>query len=187
MIVSDKAEVMLLGVKALFHIGWWLCSLLEEGGLSKIIFSYSNRKLGWHAAKKIKACLSETGNPCYFSMPSSRQERNQTELQSGFWWARCNVLMIKLLLCWHCGVKMMEWPHQWRRDELCTSSVWTSLRPLTQNPTTSFPLNWRDMDWMDELYGGWGICCMVAPRQWWSRADLVIEMSLGVLHWDQNS
>lgn len=46
MIVPDKAEAVLPGVRALFHIGWWLCSLLEVGGFSMFVFPYNNRKGG---------------------------------------------------------------------------------------------------------------------------------------------
>ena len=34
------------------------------------------------------------------------------------------------------------------------SSTLTSVRPLTQSPTTSFSLNWRDTDLRDGLFGG---------------------------------
>lgn len=53
--------------------------------------------LGKHGGK---ACLSEAGNPYFPCMSFSRQERNQTELQGGLWWARYNLLEVKLLLSW---------------------------------------------------------------------------------------
>jgi len=34
------------------------------------------------------------------------------------------------------------------------SSIWTSAELLTLSPTTSFSLNWGDMDLMGELFGG---------------------------------
>jgi len=49
---------------------------------------------------------------------------------------------------------MMEWLHQWTREELWMSSIWNSIRPLTRPPTTSFSLNCRDTDSMDGLLGG---------------------------------
>ena len=33
-------------------------------------------------------------------------------------------------------------------------SIWTSVRPLTQSPTTFFTLNWREMGLMGELFSG---------------------------------
>jgi len=34
------------------------------------------------------------------------------------------------------------------------SSIWIHLKPLTWSPTTSFSLNWGDMDLMGGLLGG---------------------------------
>jgi len=34
------------------------------------------------------------------------------------------------------------------------TSIWTSVRPLTWSPTTSLPLNWREMDLVGGLFGG---------------------------------
>jgi len=48
--------------------------------------------------------------------------------------------------------------------ELRMSPIWTSVRPLTWSPTTSFSLNWREMDLMGGLFGGCGIGWMVASR-----------------------
>lgn len=62
--------------------------------------------------------------------------------------------------------------HQWTRDEPLMSSVWASVRPLTQYPT-SFSPDWKDMDLMgrlmdkvDGLFDGF----KMESREWWLMA-----------------
>ena len=58
-----------------------------------------------------------------------------------------------------------EWQHQWTREELWMLCIWSSVRPLQCSPTTSIFWNWRDMDLMGAMLGGWGIGWMVISRE----------------------
>jgi len=51
-------------------------------------------------------------------------------------------------------VFMMVSMHPWTREEPLISSTWTSVRPLTSYPTTSFSSNWKDIDLMGRLFNG---------------------------------
>lgn len=43
---------------------------------------------------------------------------------------------------------------KWTKEQILVSSTWTSIRPLTQSPTSFLPLHWRDRSLMDRLLDG---------------------------------
>jgi len=51
------------------------------------------------------------------------------------------------------------------REEPLMLSIWTSVRPLAQSPTTSYSSNGKDMDLMGRLFSGWGRGCEIVPRE----------------------
>jgi len=78
------------------------------------------------------------------------------------------------------------------REKPLMSPILISVRPLTQSPSTSSSLKWKDMDLMSRLLDGWGTGCKFDPLtttffvqcpvedQWW-------VVSLRNYYWDQCS
>lgn len=52
------------------------------------------------------------------------------------------------------SIKSGDSGHRWTKEGLWILSIWTSLKPLTWSPATSFSLHWRDMDLTGGLFGG---------------------------------
>jgi len=66
---------------------------------------------------------------------------------------------------------MMVSLHQWTREEPLMPSVWSSVRPLAWQPTTSFSPNWKDVDLMGGLFKGQKLAARLSPDsggQWMS-------------------
>ena len=55
--------------------------------------------------------------------------------------------------------------------ERTTDVVWSSLRSLTQYPTTSFSPNWKNRDMMSRLFNGRTTGCRIKFKEWWSMAS----------------
>ena len=56
---------------------------------------------------------------------------------------------------------MVVSPHQWTKEEPLMSSMWTSVRPLTRSPTTSFCPNGKDVDLLGGTVQWMRHCCEV--------------------------
>ena len=60
-------------------------------------------------------------------------------------------------------------------------SIWSSVRPLTWSPTTSFSLNWRDRDFTGGLFGSEEFVGWSHPGGSGQRFD--VQMEIGNKWW----
>lgn len=64
-----------------------------------------------------------------------------------------------------------EWLHQWTKWEWQVSFIWTSVKPWSQSPASSFSLNSRVIDLMDGFFSAQGFSWMVWSREQWPTAQ----------------
>jgi len=58
-------------------------------------------------------------------------------------------------------------PASVNKEETSMPSIWTSARPVTWSPITSFSPNWKDVDLLGGLFNRQGTGYKNISRKWW--------------------